>query len=92
MEGVAVYGISLSKNPSSVVVVLGKMVIRLQVLMTASRSLFFESSFSLIKRQWNVKNQGVVNAAFCKYLAPYSSLRWYIILSNTLVPISAGIC
>jgi hypothetical protein len=65
----------------------GKMVILLQVLMTASLSLFLVNSFSLIDKQRNVRNQGVVMAAFCKYLTPCSSCRWYINLSNMLVPI-----
>jgi hypothetical protein len=44
-------------------------------LMTASLSLFLVNSFSLIDKQRNVRNQGVVKAAFCKYLTPCSSCR-----------------
>jgi hypothetical protein len=90
--GVDLYGISLSKYPSASIELFGKMVILLQVLMTASLSLFLVNSFSLIDKQRNVRNQGVVKAAFCKYLTSCSSCRWYTKLSNMLVPINAGIC
>jgi hypothetical protein len=80
--------IETQSTPNSDEKLFGKMVILLQVLMTASLSLFLVNSFSLIDKQRNVRNQGVVKAAFCKYLTPCSSCRWYIKLSNMLVPIN----
>jgi hypothetical protein len=63
IEGVDLYDISLSKYPSASIELFGKMVIMLQVLMTASLSLFLVNSFSLIDKQRTVRNQGVVKAA-----------------------------
>jgi F0F1-type ATP synthase membrane subunit c/vacuolar-type H+-ATPase subunit K len=71
LEGVDLYGISLSKYPSASIEVFGKMVILLQVLMTESLSLFLVNSFSLIDKQRNVRNQGVVKAALNEI--PYKS-------------------